>query len=309
MIITGTMTATTGMTARATMIETGRKRERDASAFTLLEMLVALTVLVLMVILTAQITGNTSKVTSGVSRQLDADAEARSIFDRMGADFSQMVIRPDVDALFLGLPLGSAGADHNDQLYFYSQVPAYSTNAAQQSPLALIAYRVRNQSLERLGASRSWDEIPFLTLSNSLTGFDPNALLQNLGDVTNHFQVIAPSVFRMEAAFLMKPGTTNGDGSVNTVNSYAKMNDAVNPRHGFANVAAIVVALGVLDRTSRAVVSGTQLDSLASLLRDASTNGGIPLAAWNSNAFSASDIPLAARSRVRFYIRHFPLKR
>jgi len=305
----GMMTAIMGMTARVTMIEAGTQRERDARAFTLLEMMVALMVLVLMVVLTAQITGNTSKVTSGITRQLDADAEARGVFDRMGADFSQMVIRPDVDTLFLGLPLGFVGADHNDQLYFYSQVPAYSTNVAQQSPLALIAYRVRNQRLERLGASRSWDEILFLTPSNSLTGFDPNALLQNLGDVTNHFQVIAPSVFRMEAAFLMKPGTTNGDGSVNTINSYAKMNDAVNPRHGFANVAAIVVALGVLDQTSRAAASGPELDSLASLLPDASTNGGIPLAAWSSNAFSASDIPLAVRSHVRFYIRHFPLKR
>jgi len=296
-------------TASATMIKLGAQNKSEASGFTLIEMMVALTVLVLLVLLTAQIMGNTSKVTSGVSRQLDADAEARSVFDRMGADLSQMVIRADVDALFLGLPRGGVGNDRNDQLYFYSQVPAYSANGAQQSSISLISYRVKNQCLERLGAARSWDEIPFLTASNSLTGFDPNALLQNLGDVTNRFQVIAPSVFRLEAAFLMKPGTTNGDGTVNAINSYAKMNDALKPRHGFANVAAIVVAIGIVDQKSRASFNGAQLDSLASLLPDASTNGGIPLAAWSSNAFSATNVPLAVRSRARFYIRHFPLKR
>lgn len=278
--------------------------------FTLVELLVSMVVLVMAVALMLQMVGGTANVTGFTKRRLDLDAEARSVFDRMGADISGMVIRADVDALFLGQPQqGSSAQDNNDQLYFYSQAPGYSATATGISPLSLIGYRVNNLQLERLGAARAWDSLPFLTTNSVTTGIDPSSLTLCLGDATNTFHVVAPSVFRMEVGLLMKPGTTNGDGTVNLPNSYAKLTDPANPRHGLANVAAVVVALGLLDRESRQGVSPSQLSNIATILPDASTNGGIPLTLWETNIATNTGIPSLARTRARFYIRHFPLKR
>lgn len=77
--------------------------------FTLLEMLVALAVLSMVVLLLFQTIGATSSSSAMMKRRLDMDAEARSIFDRMDADITSMVIRQDVDTLFLGLPRMGAG--------------------------------------------------------------------------------------------------------------------------------------------------------------------------------------------------------
>ena len=107
--------------------------------FTLLEMLVALAVLSMVVLLLFQTIGATSSSSAMMKRRLDMDAEARSIFDRMDADITSMVIRQDVDTLFLGLPQdGSGSADRNDQFYFYSQAPGYSGSTGGLSPLSMV---------------------------------------------------------------------------------------------------------------------------------------------------------------------------
>ena len=310
---TGDVVTVTGNVA--TMTEHTLPREMIAGeggpkGFTLLELLVSLVVLVMLVALMLQMVGGTASVSSSNKRRLDLDAEARSVFDRMGADISGMVIRPDVDALFLGQPQeGGGGQDHNDQFYFYAHAPGYSESVTGLSPLSLIGYRVNNLVLERLGASRQWDSLPFLTPGSVTTGIDPASLNLCLGDATNTFHVVAPSVFRMELGLLMKPGTTNGDGTVNLPNSYARLTDPANPRHGLANVAAVVVALGLLDRESRQAVTPSQLSNITAILSESSTNGGIPLTLWETNIATRSDVPPIIRNRARFYIRHFPLKR
>lgn len=306
------MTIITESTAITTAKETTTERRPPVggSGFSLVELLVAMSVVVVFLLLVVQMVSSTSTVTSGVKRRLDADAEARSVFDRLAVDISQMVIRADVDSIFIGSPLaGAASNDLNDQFYFFSQSPGYATSSTAQSLLSLVGYRVRNRQLERLGVQRSWDELTFLTTNSARTGFDPQTLAQTLDSLSNNFRVISPSVFRMEAALLMKPGTTNADGTVNQANSYARLTDPLNPRRGLGNVAAIVVALGILDQGSRAAVPGSQMDSTATLLPDSTTNGGIPLTQWGSNIISAGGIPPVVRAKTRLYIRHFPLKR
>jgi type II secretory pathway component PulJ len=304
------MTATGSAVTTTDSASHPRDVTRVAGGFTLLELLVSLAVLVMAVLLMLQMVGGTASVSSSTKRRLDLDAEARSVFDRMGADVSGMVIRPDVDALFLGQPQESGGGtDRNDQFYFYSQAPGYSSTATGVSPISLVGYRVNNLQLERLGAARRWDSLPFLTTNSLTTGIDPASLNLCLGDATNTFHVVAPSVFRMEVGLLMKPGTTNGDGSVNLPNSYARLTDPSNPRHGMANVAAVVVALGLLDRESRKSVTPAQLTNIATILPDSAVNGGIPLTVWETNLATAQGIPPLFRNRARVYIRHFPLKR
>jgi prepilin-type N-terminal cleavage/methylation domain-containing protein len=278
--------------------------------FTLLEMLVALTVLVLVVFLLFQTISGTSSASTMMMRRLDMDAEARSIFDRMDADITSMVIRQDMDTLFLGLPLdGSGGADHNDQFYFYSQGPGYSSATGGVSPISMMGYAVTNQQLCRMAMAKSWDDLPFLTTNVTVTGFNSTNLPKCLGIATNYWHVVGPSVFRMEIGLMMKSGTVNADGSTNQPNSYASLGNPAKPRHGLANVAAVVVAMGLIDPKSRLAVDPLQLSNLGSLLQDCMTNGGIPLNAWETNLILSNGLAPLLANRVRLYIRTFPLKR
>ena len=278
------------------------------SGYSLLELMVAMAILAILVVLLAQVINTTSQVITKATDHMQCDTEAQIVFDRLADDIAQVINRSDVDALFIGMPNASS-TNYNDQMYFYSQGTGFATNTANPSQVSLIGYRVNNRSLERLGVLKSWDDLPYLTPSNSQTGFVATNPLANLGAATNYFHVIAPSIFRMEIALLMKVGSRNADGSVNQANSYANLTNSTNYWHGLTNVMAIVVALGILDQTSRKIVTGQQLDALAASLPNASTNGGVSIATWTSLAMTTTNIPPSARSQIRIYQRSFPVKR
>lgn len=137
------------------------------NAFTLLELLVSMSVLTMLIVFVAQLVGSASAVTTGSRKHMDADTEARLVFDRMAADFAKMVRRTDVDYVFYKNQ--AAGSGINDAVFFYSEAPAYysgSPNVTSKSTGALIGYRInpidpvtKNTSphLERLGKGLLWD--------------------------------------------------------------------------------------------------------------------------------------------------------
>ena len=173
----------------------------------------------------------------------------------------------------------------------------------------MVGYMVTNQQLSRMAMTKGWDDLPFLTTNVSVTGFNTTNLPQCLGNATNYWHVVGPAVFRMEIGLMMKPGTVNADGSTNQVNSYAYLGNPSKPRHGLANVAAVVVAMGLLDPSSKAIVPPSQLSNMSALLQDCMTNGGIPLNGWETNLTLLNGLPPLLANRVRLYIRTFPLKR
>ena len=155
----------------------GRKRE----AFTLVELLVAIAVLIVLVGVIFQIFSAITKVTISDNKHMDSDSQARAVFDRMAIDFERMVIRRDVDyyvkqATASSIPANvTANADNskpanpetgNDQIAFYSQVSGYYPSAGTstaQGPLSLVAYRINADStsanynaMERLGKGLVW---------------------------------------------------------------------------------------------------------------------------------------------------------
>ena len=102
-----------------------QKRRNRTEAFTLVEVLVACAVLVLLVVMVAEMVGSATNVTSASKKRLDADDEARLVFDRMDADIALMLKRPDVSPLFLANANSNNDPnDPNDAFYFYSQAPA-----------------------------------------------------------------------------------------------------------------------------------------------------------------------------------------
>jgi len=141
-----------------------------SGAFTLVELLVSLACLVLIMVLVTQLFNSATIITTSGNNHMDADSQARAVFDRMALDFSQIVKRPDVDYF-----LKDSGPNNpetvsgtipgNDQLAFYSQSPGYysGTSAGVPCPVSLVAYRVNGNTaspyynqLQRYGCGLFW---------------------------------------------------------------------------------------------------------------------------------------------------------
>ena len=147
-----------------------------AAAFTLAELLVTTGVLVLLVFLGSQLLNSTATVTALGHKQMDTDAQARQLLDRMAIDFAQMVKRSDVDYYVKSSatppPAGVRNLlqPGNDTIAFYSTVPGYYPPSGSQSPVSLVAYRVYNPSpapspcgdcnkLQRMGKGLVWNAV------------------------------------------------------------------------------------------------------------------------------------------------------
>src|SRR5262249_8312923 len=118
------------------------------NAFTLAELLVSVGVLVVLTLLATQLFDSAVKIITLGHRQMDADSQARELFDRMAIDFTQMVRRSDVDYY---LKASTTANDctlctrqrGNDQIAFFSTVPGWSAiTGPQQSPVSIIGYRI-----------------------------------------------------------------------------------------------------------------------------------------------------------------------
>src|SRR6266478_5558883 len=223
--------------SQATRLPLQRSR---VGAFTLAELLVTMGVLVLLVFLFTQLlTGAATIITLGHKR-MDADSEARQVFDRMALDFAQMVKRNDVDyfAKNTVAPNSVGGPmNGNDQIAFYSSAPGYYPATGSQSPVSLVAYRVNSDStsssynkLERLGKGLVWNAV---STTDTPVVFIPIPVASplSLGDVPTQtptptptpaanpawpqagnmapdasYEVIGPQVFRFEYYYLLKTG-------------------------------------------------------------------------------------------------------
>jgi hypothetical protein len=291
-------------------------------AFTLVELLVSTAVLGLLVIMVAQLTNNAT-ITVNVSRKhLDADTQARMIFDRMAADFARMFHRKDVDYVFRK----QAG---NDQIFFYSEAPAYFSGTASKSSAALIGYRINSSlQLERLGKGLAWTgasnasssgSVVFLTYppaspapAASPTPYPASTLAGNwpttvpTGSTDSDFHAVGEQIYRFEFCFLMKDGTFS-----NT--PYLAPHTSIS---GFQDVSAIVVALAILDSASQQIVSDNSrmVDALPDPSDSdlAASPSKLMAQTWlnavNSSTFaSVTGIPQPAASQVRVYQRSFYL--
>ena len=277
------------------------------AGFTLVEILVASAILCILAVIVAQMVGSASMVAGAGHKRLSADEEARVVFDRMAEDFTGILKRKDFDPLFLP-------TTGNDQFYFFSQAPAYSSvSYTNNSQISLIGYFVGTSGgLQRYGVGQGWDTISFSTPSTN------SAATNYIATNSTNCTIIAPSVFRMEYALLMKQGSVNKTGTTYGTNAYQQTN---NPGQALQDVAGIVVALGILDPTSRQIVTPSAFATLSSnttSFSDAITNNtgtplvgsssnGIPVNTWKTNAASVTGIPAGARSQIRIYQRYFPL--
>lgn len=283
------------------------KASSVSSAFTLVELLVAMAVLGLLMVLFVQLINSTSTVVAAGGKRMDADSQARLLFDRMAVDFGKIVRRPDVDYYFAK----NAG---NDQMAFYSEAsgyaPAGAAATAQPSGVSLVGYRINDKyQLERLGKSLvnsdNANSMVFNPAPGSLVATWPG-----IADGSDaNYQVVADQVYRLEYNFLLKPYTDASTGPQPSILSTTPWDTRQSHTlaNGLSDVSAIVVAVAILDNTSRKIVPDNKYADMVGDLPDASASSSI-LETWNgSNYLTSSGIPGPAAANIRIYQRMFYL--
>jgi prepilin-type N-terminal cleavage/methylation domain-containing protein len=285
---------------------------RENSAFTLVEMLVAMSVLALLVVLVTQLVNNASSLTTLGNQRMDADSQARPLFERLALDFAHLVRRSDVSYYLktAGTPMTG-----NDLLGFYSAVQGYHSTTP--SPISVVAYRVNSDPssavaynrLERMGKGLDWNgaspaNIPIVFLPLTLHGTWPSVASSSAYDDSDPakrtYEIIGPQVFRFEYYYLEKATGSLVKYPVTwTTLSAVAAKDA----------AAIVVAIAVIDPKSKVLLSTSQIATLGQSLPDYASGWGPGelLARWQSALDRITNMPRPAISSIRLYERSFPL--
>jgi len=276
---------------------------RPNDAFTLIELLISITVVAVVILMVGQLMSNATAVTRTGNKHIDTDTQARTVLDRMALDFAKLLKRTDVDYYLKGIAsykghgqghgwgAGKVKKDQlgSDQIAFFTQVPGYSPGS--QSSLSLVAYRVNNDSnsatylqLERMAKGLLWNGVSNPTNPNIPIVFLPLTIAATWPAATNDFaqgqgppsasqdsayETIGPQVFRFEYFYLLKNGRMsavpwNTDAGHTTIN-------------GLTDVQAIGVTIAVIDPAGRTIINAanpTSLFDLASDLTDFTTTPG-----------------------------------
>ncbi len=309
------------------------KRARTAG-FSLVELMVSISVLAVLGGLVAQLMGSATKLTSNSKQTSDCDSEARYALGQISSDLLRRVRRPDVDC-FLEKKTG------NDRLFLFSETPGYSPTLteAKRSTVALIGYRIKQVTaqgrttfeLQRYARALPWvstteeKAMPFVVLSNTppfkpvtsttLGGSDGKGSGGSFVSAINeqpedelYYQTVAENVFRFEVSLLKKPdvSATVTPG----VEARARvLTDAEIPlelsKYGFTNISSVVVTIAVIDSKNANRVGPDDLGRTLTLPDSKTTiECKYPLEEWNTVFSSAiPSLPKPMAAGVRFYQR------
>jgi hypothetical protein len=200
-----------------------------------------------------------------------------------------------------------------------------SSTSSYNSDASLVAYRINANSaassaasynrLERMGKGLVWNGVatntPVVFLPLTLSGTWPAAVDDNAVD--SDYFLAGSNVFRFEYYYLLDPnGPSAGSGL--SAGPWADSNASLRIK----DIAAIAVAIGVIDPKSRGLLSKAQMEKLAGTNGQTSPfvdftsgwNAGELLSTWQTALLNDADIaamPRQAAQNIRFYERYFPL--
>lgn len=281
--------------------------------FTLAELVLAMSVLVLLIILVAQIVGHTSNITASGVQRIDANSQARQVFGRLAIDFAQAVVRTDVSffAKNASLPMESTG-ERNDLIAFFASLRGYYPTTP--SSVSVVGYRINgdpenirvHNRLERMCKGLPWNgasAAAMVFLPHTIHARWPEVSSVTAYDNPSTYELLASGVIRFEYAFVEKES-----GSLVPYPSSWANTAAVS----FAEVSGIVCTIAVIEPRSRALISASQVSQIVDELEDFSPGMGPTglIGEWRNSAQSATMqaiAPQRALSGLRFYQRHFPL--
>ncbi len=305
-----------------------RSRRGKESGFTLVELMVAMTVLVILCGLVMQLMGSATRLTGNARQAADCDAQARFVLSQISRDLAHRIRRPDVDA-YVEPNKG------NDRLFLYAEMPGYAPNISdprEVSPASLVGYRITQKTsavqpstflLERCAIALPWRDgnaglraLPFVALdrtrlpipTTTLSGADGRGQNGTFEKVLNgdkayqmYFQELASNVLRFEVAIILKPGIRPSDprGAQLPPDAVAQLpariltEAEINPelaRYGWTRIASVVVSLAIIDSRSTAQTGFEELQKVAAALSDARPSAYplLPVDLWNETFQSMS---------------------
>jgi prepilin-type N-terminal cleavage/methylation domain-containing protein len=306
-------------------------RSSSSSGFTLLELMVAISILVMLCGLVMQLMGSATRLTSTSKQASDCDAEARFALAQVAHDLGHRIRRSDVDA-FVDKSKG------NDRFFFFSETPGWAPNLREQdkpSTASLVGYRVYNPpgtssyQLQRLAKGLPWTSstersLPFVALDsiqrpipsttlagpggNGAGGTFPN-VLTNKQSEDRFYQVLAENVIRFEVTLLRKPDPLNP--SLLNASPVIPNNETVIElaSYGFSRLSAVVISLAIVDSQNMAKLSAEDLAPMNSFGDTNPTEYPLlPVDLWNTTfSQQSSGWARPLKSGIRFYQRTISL--
>lgn len=293
-------------------------------AFTLIEILVGVAILAVLGLLIVQIIAATSSASRMSNAGIDAAAQARLAFDRMGIDLAAMVRRPDIDFQ----STSSFGAAPPYGLLFVSGVVSAGLSGTNNRGYSLVGYQVNGTAdtptpcLLRGAVPISWQG----TNAVSLTGYQTNGLpvsLANIGVSLNpgDFDVLAPSVIRVVVGYQLYPSGDSvslSDGSslqalgqvVYSPPVRLDSDENISSAVDLSRVSSLVIGVVAIDPDAVKRLKASEVSALAASFPVPSA-GQYPVAVWSPIAENVgglpSGVPLFARQSVRVFQRAFPI--
>ncbi len=250
------------------------------SAFTILELLVAMAVFMLMALMVVGLVDGTMRIASQAQRRIGADSGTRQALDRMTADFTHAIVRAD-------LPFRIEKNNGNDSITFFAQAEGYSAGRG----ISMIGYRVTTNGLQRGAEASGWTShaIGFTTLSNAATNTD----YLKIDD--SNFETVATDVFRIELAFLM------GDGAISNSVGTNVVSVASSPRTPtIITIRGVIVGVAALDaRARKTLTTEPFLDDAAP---GRTTGSNDILTGWDTR-LTGTNLPQQVRESFRIYQR------
>lgn len=302
---------------------------RCRRGFSLVEILVAISILALIGVFLSQMIAATSSSISVSNRAIDAAGQARLALDRISLDIAALVRRSDTDFR------GQNSAPASNMLQFLSQIPAAAAAGTDNRRISVIGYRLgahpdndNRACLLRGGKSVAWNDKGYLGLRDDgipVRFGDPEFPAKLLPTATSDFDIVAQGVIRLAVAYQLYPDNlpiTLEDGT-NFPNSqgqlvYSPPIRLVTPKGGgsavkivdLGRVSALVVGVVVLDLQSLRLVDAAQIDQLAGAF-PLPGNNILPETAWaplaEQTAAGSSPVPLPVRQALRVAQRFYPI--
>ncbi len=312
----------------------------DGRSFTLVEIMVAVSVLALLMAIVAQIISMTSRSIRLSSQPVDASTQARLALDRIGLDLAHLVERPDVD-----IEIQNSSLPSQNLLIFLSIVPTSGLSSTSSRGVSLIAYQMNVSTdnpgpnktgrlcLLRAGIPLSWNGTGatgyFGLQANGLPYLFTNTAFPAPLPATTNFDMLAQGVIRLCVGFQLYPDNnpvTLEDGTPIS-NSRGQLvysppvkilypNDGTTPITvlDVSRISALVVGLVAIDLKSLQMLNATQVAAIAQTFPTPSSTQNInqtPVNLWAPIANNATSIPnsvpLIAFQAVRVFQRFYPV--
>lgn len=311
-------------------------------AFTLVELMVAISVLAVLCSLVLQVMSSTSRLTGNSRQTTDCDIEARYALDQISMDLARRIRRPDASAYIDKL-------SGDDRFYFFAEAPGYDPDlpVEQRSNISLVGYRIRQRgtefALQRFAKALPWSSsngkiaMPyvmadyslnadksnpaFIMDQSTLAGAFPSVISQSSSE-ENSYQTIAENVVRFEVSLITSPtsfdentgtllSTPLPSGTAPRFPSSQRVQERIRTElngHGLSRISAIVITLAIVDPQNIMRLSEAQIKTfVTSDTFDAIHDENsilLPMEAWNRELITqSSSLPKPLKNGIRFYQR------